>query len=213
MERRAESVQPKGHAIQMPVAPRPSPFAKRNANATRQEEVGECGCHEIEHGTATAQHPITHDLNRYDEIEGGDDVHIVYTCLNCGSTAFIQKQPHGGAAEEEIEQEKRYADQNTEERPCPKAFGNPFLFICAEVLSGEGGNAVGQGCHTGDGKGIQLLAGRKASNNGRAIAIDGRLHEKIPDGNKALLQNTWNGDDGNLYKHFCGKFCIRLGAS
>ena len=134
-------------------------------------------------------------------------MHIVYTCLNCGSTAFIQKQPHGGAAEEEIEQEKRYADQNTEERPCPKAFGNPFLFICAEVLSGEGGNAVGQGCHTGDGKGIQLLAGRKASNNGRAIAIDGRLHEKIPDGNKALLQNTWNGDDGNLYKHFCGEGC------
>ena len=42
-------------------------------------------------------------------------MHIVYTCLNCGSTAFIQKQPHGGAAEEEIEQEKRYADQNTEE--------------------------------------------------------------------------------------------------
>ncbi len=100
-------------------------------------------------------------------------MHIVYTCLNCGSTAFIQKQPHGGATEEEIEQEKRYADQNTEERPCPKAFGNPFLFSCAKVLSGEGGNAVGQGCHAGDGKGIQLLAGRKACNNGRAIAVDG----------------------------------------
>ena len=128
MERRAESVQPKGHAIQMPVAPRPSPFAKEKRQRHTQEEVGECGCHEIEHGTATAQYPITHDLNRYDEIEGGDDVHIVYTCLNCGSTAFIQKQPHGGAAEEEIEQEKRYADQNTEERPCPKAFGKHVPF-------------------------------------------------------------------------------------
>ena len=148
-------------------------FCKEKRQRHTQEEVGEGGCHEIEHGTAAAQHPIAHDLNRYDEIEGGDDVHIVYTCLNCGSTAFIQKQLHGGATEEEIEQEKRYADQNTEERPCPKAFGNPFLFSCAKVLSGEGGNAVGQGCHAGDGKGIQLLAGRKACNNGRAIAVDG----------------------------------------
>ena len=71
-------------------------FCKEKRQRHTQEEVGEGGCHEIEHGTAAAQHPIAHDLNRYDEIEGGDDVHIVYTCLNCGSTAFIQKQLHGG---------------------------------------------------------------------------------------------------------------------
>lgn len=189
------------------------PFCEQERQRHTQEEVGKGGCHEIEHGTAAAQHAIAHDLHGYHEIEGGNDVHEIHACLDGCGTAFIHEKPHSGAPEEEIEQEERHADQNPEKCSCLEAFGNTFLFICAEVLRGKGGNTIGQGCHAGDGEGIQFIAGGKPCDNGRAIAIDGRLHEEIPDRNKALLQNAWNGNDGNLCKHFRGKFCIRLGAS
>ena len=162
-------------------------FGEQECKRNAQEKVGEGGCHEIEHGAAAAQYPIAHNLNRYDEIEGGNDMHEIHACLDCGGTAFIHEKPHGGAAEEEIEQEERHADQNAEQCPCPKALRNTFVFACAEILRGEGGNAVGKRCHAGDGEGVQLTAGGKPCHNGRAVAVDGGLHEQIPDRNKALL--------------------------
>ena len=183
-------------------------LGEKEGESHTQEQVGKGAGHELQHGRTSAEHPVAHDLENNDEIEGRHDLQIIHPGLNGFCAIGFQKQSHGRFAAEEIEQEEGDADKYPKQRTCLPAFGPPFGFLCPQVLGCARGKAVGKGGHAGHAEYIQFLAGGESCYDCRAIAVDGRLHENVADGNKALLQNAGNGDNSHLLQHGQREFFV-----
>ena len=96
-------------------------------------------------------------------------------------------------------QAQRQAQHPHHFEPRPEAVLHPGKLLRSDILGGIVGDAVAQGGEGGDDQVVELDRCRVAGNHTGPKAINHALNHNIANGDKTLLQNTWYGDNSNLF--------------